>query len=67
MEDARDLVPGVDHPRTFREVDEWLRGDNMTLVSNSHFDFLWVYDGFGEALGRGGLTAGLVAAWQKPG
>jgi hypothetical protein len=22
MEDARDLVPGVDYPRTFQEVDE---------------------------------------------
>src|SRR5271165_1384747 len=27
MEDARDLVPGVDYPRTFQEVDEWFRGD----------------------------------------
>src|SRR5271166_608345 len=27
MEDARDLVPGVNYPRTFQEVDEWFRGD----------------------------------------
>ena len=27
MEDARDLVPGVDYPRTFQEVDEWFRSD----------------------------------------
>jgi hypothetical protein len=27
MEDASDLVPGVDYPRTFQEVDEWFRSD----------------------------------------
>jgi hypothetical protein len=27
MEDARALVPGVDYPRTFQEVDEWFRSD----------------------------------------
>src|SRR5664279_4307078 len=27
MEDVRNLVPGVDYPRTFQEVDEWFRSD----------------------------------------
>jgi len=27
MEGASDLVPGVDYPRTFQEVDEWFRSD----------------------------------------
>jgi len=27
MEDASELVPGVDYPRTFQEVDEWFRSD----------------------------------------
>jgi transposase-like protein len=27
MERATDLVPGVDYPRTFQEVDEWFRSD----------------------------------------
>jgi len=27
MENAKDLVSGGDHPRTFQEVDEWFRGD----------------------------------------
>src|SRR5271165_4471810 len=27
MDSAKHLVPGVDYPRTFREVDEWFRSD----------------------------------------
>src|SRR5689334_12824400 len=27
MEEASDLVPGVDYPRTFQEADEWFRSD----------------------------------------
>src|ERR1019366_5161140 len=27
MENAEDLAPGADYPRTFQEVDEWFRGD----------------------------------------
>jgi hypothetical protein len=27
MEDARDIVPVVDYPRTFQEVDKWFRSD----------------------------------------
>ena len=27
MENAKDLAPGADYPRTFQEIDEWFRSD----------------------------------------
>jgi hypothetical protein len=33
MENAEDLAPGADYPRTFQEVDEWFRSDEVKWLT----------------------------------